>query len=710
MKTTLLIAVFVSSVLGQIIPAPTKPHPRLPGPAKDGYLVEMPPEVRAEHIARVNAWEPGTRTRFADIQAAVIVTQFEPRTAGKLDAWLNSWDLGASPRPIWPAGMNEAHGAILAAWIYDQCYAEISQEMRDRWLAKVVTSLERLRAVWIQNRYTWFNSVAYNRTGAALIWCALAAYPDAAPYTGWDRWDWTVGRYIEGLEIWDSMLAGGAWPEGWTYWGQGGKAIYLSLAAIDASYGSSFLTDLPWVRDSLRMADYLVEPDGTAVPCGDNHTQLINLGPSDWASFEAYVETAYATGDPHAIARIGVRSPWTLPTWPWGHRSPGVLPQPPPPLPLARRFDGAGIVSMRDAWAGEDTAMFWVLAAGNNVSHQPIWPGHFEAWLRGLLAGNSGDYAGGALSEQNRAYRRHFAGNHLRFHDASDESSDYTERMVVGRNGSQDIYANVVLPNGGGPKRVDSGWTSKPITLADLRARAAEYQTARILDHVHGGEWDHVRIDCTQAYRSFPGAAPHIGRTDRVHRYERHFVRLGRVLIVADVIHLTKPDILLEWVMHTRKPAVQERPDLWAVRMDALQEHQYGWDRRLRYATADRRYQYDGRAWVQILRPEGPAQVLTTEVRSDWSHVDGMAYSRQQSSAYANKPTRVAADPTIGPAEACGHRIEVRYPSNGGVFRVLAHVLSVGEFHEAYVDGPSIVIPSLGRSVHFELSGAVEVR
>ena len=224
---------FIVCGFGQVAPMPARGHPRLPGPATDGYIEQAPADRIQAHLATVAAWEPLTgQTRHGDIQAAVIITLgVEPRTINKLDAWMSSWDIS---RGIWPRCWAEDAAALAAAWIYDQCHSRAPPEMRQRWLRQCVLSLARLRAVWIQQRYSVFNSVTYNRAGAAPVWLALAAWPDAAPEFGTELFDWAVSVAAEYVEAWRLMLDGGGWPEGWTYWGQGGRAVYQVLAGIDA--------------------------------------------------------------------------------------------------------------------------------------------------------------------------------------------------------------------------------------------------------------------------------------------------------------------------------------------------------------------------------------------------------------------------------------------------------------------------------------------
>ena len=700
---------FIVCGFGQVAPMPARGHPRLPGPATDGYIEQAPADRIQAHLATVAAWEPLTgQTRHGDIQAAVIITLgVEPRTINKLDAWMSSWDIS---RGIWPRGWAEDAAALAAAWIYDQCHSRAPPEMRQRWLRQCVLSLARLRAVWIQQRYSVFNSVTYNRAGAAPVWLALAAWPDAAPEFGTELFDWAVSVAAEYVEAWRLMLDGGGWPEGWTYWGQGGRAVYQVLAGIDAAYGAETVLSERYLRDSLRMREYLVEPDGTAVPFGDQHTHLITIGPSAWNSFEAYRETAYATRDPHALAYLGARDPLELPLFPWGHRRPldaGDVPT--PELPRHHHFRGAGVYALRDGWAGEDSTMVTILAGGDGVSHQKMDDGHFWIWQRGVLAADAGSYALGATSEQAYAYRSTGSWNTLRIFDPSDPSPDHTLRVVVGREGSRDIFEDVPLPADGGQKRIGSGFTSKPLTVSQWLARAEEFALGRVIAEKHEPELDDIRVDLTACYRGFGGGAPWQSRTDRVRRYERRFLWVRpaglevSVLVVADLVVLEDASHALQWVMHCREAAVQESPTLWRVERTSAVEYEFGVPRGLKYATTDRRYRYAGRAWVEALLPEG----MSGGARSDWSHVGGRPYTRGQISAYKSRPTWHPTDPTKGPAEAAGFRLELDYAPTGQRARVLAHAISIGAYVPAtiatHADGVTISFPSIGRTLHLGL-------
>jgi hypothetical protein len=335
--------------------------------------------------------------------------------------------------------------------------------------------------------------------------------------------------------------------------------------------------------------------------------------------------------------------------------------------------------------------------------------GHFWIWHRGSLVGDAGSYALGALSEQSFLYRRTASWNTLRIMDPQDPSTQHNMRVVVARNGSQDVFEDVPFPADGGPKRVGSGFTSKPLTVADWRARAQEFAVGRVVAARHELELDDVRVDLTDCYRGFPGGQPWQSRTDRVLRYERRFLWVrpqglaASVLVVADMVVLKDPAHELRWVMHCREPAVQESPTRWRVERTSSVENEYGVPRGLRYGTVDRRYQYAGRAWVEALLPEG----LTGGARSDWAHVGERPYMRGQINAYKSRPTWHPTDPTKGPAEACGFRVELGYAPNRERARVLAHAISIGTYVPAtiasHADGVTIRFPSIARKLHIGL-------
>jgi hypothetical protein len=479
------------------------------------------------------------------------------------------------------------------------------------------------------------------------------------------------------------------------------------LAAIDSAYGTSFLQS-PWHRDTLRMPEYLVQPDGTAVPWGDQHTHLVSVGQAgNYASFEAYREVAIALQDPDALSRLktlGQLDGRHYPIFPWGHwRAPASIPATPRALEPIRVFRGAGLVTLRtEAEHPEDATQVTIWCGGDKVSHQSASCGHFEVWNRGLLFGDSGSYALGATSEQAWIFRRDAGWNTLRIYDAADQSNERLHRVTVGRDGSRDIFESVPLPRDGGQKRIGNGWRTKPLDLTGWRAREEEYRVGRIISATHVDGLSDVRCDLTACYRSYPGAEPWSGRTDRVERYERRFLFAHEygVLVIADLLVLTDPEHVVAWRAWTREQALVTGHDSALVRRQEQVEYEFGVPRTLKYASADRRYTNDGRATVRMLT--GAQNML---VEAQWGFTDGRLYTRGQQLAYKTKPDWHPTDPTKGPAEACGHRMDfvpMRDPTSRlvGIVTTISIGRDVPTVLRAMPDGGQCVeMPTVGRRI-----------
>lgn len=694
---------------------PRQPQWRLPGPVTDGFFSGGRVVLDAA-LEDLNAWQPIVRTRNQNIQHAVIAAAEDPQQAiSKLDAWINLY----RPLPIqnlpaqWPPSYSGDKAALAIAWIYDQLKPLLSEEIKVRWRNKCVDALDSLRQVWDRTRYTGWNSVLGNRAGIGPFACALAACPDDTSPRSVELWNWTIARHLEVLEIFEVGLDGGAYWEGPTYFGQSGKLIYQLCSFSDHALGTKLL-ERPWLKDTLRMVDYLVEPDYSWVAWGDPHTQTVSVTPDPGsASFEAYVATACATNDPIAIRRLtrnGPIDPHALPLFPWAHRVPSGEIGPIPALPTHREFRGAGLLSWRDGWNGEQTKMVTIWTSPDKPSHQfPCM--HFEIWHRGLLVGGSGAYSQGALGVQAAMHRRFTGTNGLSIYDPEDRSNQYTWRAMRSKNN----YENVPWVNDGSYKRTGTGFRTKPLTRREWEEREEEYRAGVVLRTEHNENFKHVAIDGSALYRSYPNAPEWSGRTNRVvpNGYVRHYVWVqDQVLLVIDLLLMTKP-MAIAFRLNTRETPIALGERLWKIQRVERTEWQYGVPRHLVNVDSNGHYINNGHLWVEALVSEADesAVVGVCSDESRWgivASIGGLHNLRGNTQdAYNGLPGVQPTDPRRGPAEACGSMLEVYYPPTFAA-KVLVHAISFGEHRPCLLNGNAVSIPSLGCTIEITRDGAVQ--
>lgn len=660
----------------------------LRGPESDRFLEEAIPALVESTAIRAQNWRPEVRTSYSDIQAAVVFGRDEA-----LLAWARSFDLARTP-PRWPLGWAEDKAVSALAWIYDQRKRHLSLEDREDLRGRLKSGLVRLFEAWDAAEYSFFNSTLYNRHGASSIFAGLALFVGDEPRDEEERALFNRCGFVfnEYLKTWRDVMKGGAWPEGWTYWGQGGVTVYHVLAAVDFAFGSRFLRE-PFSADSLRMVEYLVRPNGAPVPFGDQHTFLLSIGNAgSFVSFEAYKSLALDLGDARALARLRSMGALTetLPNvFPWGAwKIPQTLPMlPPRHLPRMRHFEGAGVVSMRDSWSnGEFESQVHVFCGGSKVSHVQRSDGHFEWFDGGLLAGDAGCYAYGARSEQAVLARGDWGYNTLRIHDVRDVARPL-KYVVTGKDANgKDVAEYVRVPLDGGQRRNGSGWsTNRPNTLAELEARAEEFRFGEVLRAEEARGVQHVICDLTACYRNVNEDRPH-----RVKRYERRFYFIPRIrsLVIADLVHLDRRDSVVVFVVNTREQPIPDS-ETHSIQLSrhAKVQHEYGVPRGSPFRTADGFLQY--RAHGFLHRMQTPLDIRI-HGRDQWSVINGQEYIRNQEEAYKTKPEWDPTDETKGPIEACGFRLEMSYAAGASGTLGLVHALSPFASRPVMIDeGPT---------------------
>ncbi len=689
-------------------PYPTVSHPRFNNFLTDTYLFEITPQVRANYIRVALTWDPLASTNPSQIAACAIAyfLTYDNAYLNKINQWVTSFDL-ADDR--WPPGFAVKATCLQVAWLYDLFYDRLDPSQKEAWLRQVVRSgLEALR-IFKAGKYSFLNSVTFNREGAATLACALAAYPEAETVYGKVLWDEATAIFQGYLEAWDETLDGGVWPEGWTYHGNGGETPYMVLQLADSSYNGELLKNKPYIKDLLKQAFYLVEPDGTAVCHGDQDSNLliINKGGS-WKSFLAFREMAFATDDPLGRAFVGNNDNLALPIAPWGHRrTKPALQFDFKSLPLYHDAKGAGVYCLRDSWNGEDAKMITIYCGGVNASHKPSAHGHFDIYNRGVLAHSARAYGLGAVTKHNLLYSKGSAPhNCLRIYDPEDQSHTKSYRVSEGViNGGTARTVTLPLPNDGGQKRVGSAYVSNmPITIQQYKDRIHQYESGKLIKADHHHNYDDLRFDLTSSYRSYEGAEPAIGRTNRVNYYERRFVYIRpSILVVIDFVSLTNPNLPMEWVIHTREEPTNEGHGIYRLNRKLAAQFEQQIDRTLRYVTPDGKYQYNGQAFIQ------PLGLMPNEIVHNgpdkWCEVNGVKYDSGQQTAYRYQRDWHPTDPTKAPIETCGHNLVYKYNPDGQSNKILTHVISLDNFVHSKLlqekDGTSILFNDLSLKLRF---------
>jgi hypothetical protein len=222
-------------------------------------------------------------------------------------------------------------------------------------------------------------------------------------------------------------------------------------------------------------------------------------------------------------------------------------------LPLARYFDGIGMLIARSDWTPDATYVSF--KAGDNYwSHTHLDQGSFTVFQGGALAIDSGAYGGGghygSNHHMNYAYQT-IAHDTITVHDPNDTipapRNDEPPRLIA---------------NDGGQRRIGSGWGIEAAPL-DLN----EWMQKR--DFYHTGTMEKVFIedglaiavaDLTPAYtniKSGKGTFSH--RTRRVEQFIRTFGfdQITGAILIFDRVRSSSPDFRKRWLYHSI-----EKPEL----------------------------------------------------------------------------------------------------------------------------------------------------
>jgi hypothetical protein len=216
-------------------------------------------------------------------------------------------------------------------------------------------------------------------------------------------------------------------------------------------------------------------------------------------------------------------------------------------LPLARYFDGIGMLVARSDWTADAT--YVTFKAGDNYwSHTHLDQGAFTVYKGGALAIDSGAYDGGSGygsdHHMNYAYQT-IAHNTLTVQDPKDTvpvpRKDKPPRQIA---------------NDGGQRRVGSGWgiEAAPLDLDEWQRKREIYHTGKIENHLNRDGLVVAVSDITPAYTNgYSGQGTFSHRTRRVERLWRTFGydAVDDVVVIFDQLRATQPDFRKRWLLHT---------------------------------------------------------------------------------------------------------------------------------------------------------------
>lgn len=508
-------------------------HPRLPHPspadiatlrARNPRLLEQLSSAARNNPNAINAImqagfiQPGV-FNLAPLHARLMETRFVDRGHGQV-------------MPL----------AIAYDWLHDQWTAAERDALRD----KLAEGCDYLIDVIRRDQLSPYNAFLYNAPLQALMACSIALYGDhprgeAHMSFTHELWKNRV------LPVWRQVFGNsGGWHEGGEYVAVGiGQAIHTLPALWRAATGEDLFASEPGIRGFLDFLVYRTRPDGTHMRWGDG--AWFNRHPSDAAALalEFRHAAAYSLVPPKG---------GPVPTgWPWGPLSDdGLIDlQAAARLPLAKLFDGIGMLIARSDWSEHAT---WVsFKAGDNFwSHSHLDQGAFTIYSGGPLAIDSGWYgpAYGSEHHMNYAYQS-IAHNLVTVTDPADNQPGPGFDHANPRH-----YAN-----DGGQRRIGSGWgvDGAPLDAKQWAQRRETYHTGRIVAHMAEDDLAVAVADITPAYtNSQSGRGSFADRTRRVERMWRVFGydRINNAVVVFDDVVATRAEFRKRWLLHSIEPPI----------------------------------------------------------------------------------------------------------------------------------------------------------
>jgi hypothetical protein len=425
---------------------------------------------------------------------------------------------------------------------YDWLYQQWSPDQLKLLRSKVADGCEHDIRYIREEHLSPYNVILYNSLFQDLMACAISLYgddPRGDPVMAF-AYDLLKNRV---LPVWRQIMgSNGGWHEGGEYVGIGiGQAIYQVPAMWRKATGEDLFQSEPGIRGFLDFLVYRTRPDGTHFRRGDG--AFFNRKVPD--RIPLAIEYRHAA----AYSLNGCPRRMEPTSWPWGPLPDDSLcdPDAVSRLPLARYFDGIGMMVARSDWTADAT--YVTFKAGDNYwSHTHLDQGAFTIYKDGAIAIDSGAYGGGkgygSDHHMNYAYQT-IAHNTLTVTDPDDTVPAPRENKPSRQ-----------FANDGGQRRVGSGWgiEAAPLDLEEWRSKLDIYHTGKIENHLTRDGMVVAVSDITPAYTNeYSGQGTFSHRTRRVERLWRTFGydSVDDVVVIFDQLRTTQPEFRKRWLLHS---------------------------------------------------------------------------------------------------------------------------------------------------------------
>jgi glycopeptide antibiotics resistance protein len=524
---------------GDLPPAPLTQfhheHPRLPAPSAEdiatlrsqnpNYLRQLSRRAKGERgkakaIVTMALIEPGSQN-LDSLHNRLLAIKFRERASGEVKQLVLAYD-----------------------WLYQQWNPEQLAQLR----SKVADGCEHLISFIREERLSPYNVILYNTLLQDLVACAIVLYDDdsrGTPIMAF-AYDLLKNRV---LPVWRQVMgSNGGWHEGGEYVGIGiGKAIYQVPAMWRKATGEDIFSTEPGIRGFLDFLIYRTRPDKTHFRWGDGSYFDRRIPARIPLAIEYRHVAAYSmNGCPRRMEPT---------SWPWGPFPDNSLCDPDAlkGLPLARYFDGIGMLVARSDWTPDATYVSF--KAGDNYwSHAHLDQGSFTVFQGGALAVDSGAYGGGGHygsdHHMNYAYQA-IAHNTITVHDPDDTvpapRNDEPPRLIA---------------NDGGQRRIGSGWgiEAAPLDLSEWMQKHYIYHTGT-MEKVFIEDGLAIAVaDLTPAYTNVAsGKGTFSHRTRRVEQFTRTFGfdESSGATLIFDRVSSSNPNFRKRWLHHSL-----EKPEL----------------------------------------------------------------------------------------------------------------------------------------------------
>jgi len=506
------------------IPGFRTAHPRLPHPSPEDIA-----RLRRENPKWFKDTQDRARSGSGDLDAVITLAYVDP----------GSQDLVKLHHRLMKTRYSyRGHQAKAVAHAYDWLYDQWDETQRKALRDKLAEGVEYLVHFIRRDRLSPYNVYLYNSPFQSLLAANLALHGDDPRGEINMRFTYDLWKHRV-LPAWRQVMGQqGGWHEGGEYVGIGiGQAIYQAPAMWRSATGEDLFSTEPGLRGFLDYVVFRNRPDNTDFRWGDAGVFDKNVRDVVPLALEYRHAAAYNLRPPRALP---VPS-----SWPWGPLTDATLLDPAAriALPLARHFDGIGLVVARSDWTPEAT--YVTFKAGDNFwSHSHLDQGAFTLYKGGELAIDSGFYGPKYGSDHHLNYTyQSIAHNVITVTDPADATL----------SGGKNVRS---IANDGGQRRVGSGWgLSAPIDLNDWISQRDIYHTGTIQRYFEGHDSVVAVADITPAYTNAQsGRGEFSHRSRRVERMWRTFVydRASDVVIVRDLVKSTRAEFRKRWLLHTQ--------------------------------------------------------------------------------------------------------------------------------------------------------------